>query len=180
MAIKKNKYRKKKKSIQDSSIVQLPVGKHVPVPRVKYDKDIHPYLVLVHMSEGKSLEETAYDMCISYYTLYKWAHKDEDKPDFIQAIKAGEKLSEGWWNKMGRMNINNKEFNSVLFMMNMSNRFGWSRKVTEDKTIKQEIKQLIVHKQVNEIDATATILRILEGTSMLKSSITKINKTKTN
>lgn len=176
-----NKYKhkkKKKESIIDKSIASITIPK-VGRPS-KYDKDIHPTLVIMNMVQGKSLVETAYDMGIPYITLWHWAHKDENKPEFLNAIKIGEKLSEGWWEKMGRLNIGNKEFNSILWMMNMSNRHGWSRKVTEDRNIKQEIKQLIVHKQVNEIDATATIIRILEGAGKIKSIPAKTNSTTIN
>lgn len=66
---------------------------------------------------------------ISYNTYLNFLKKEKE---FLKSIKDLEKFSKAWWMSKGRTNIENKEFNSTLWYMNMKNRFGW--------VDKQEIK----------------------------------------
>jgi len=92
----------------------------------KYDKNIHPRETLVLMAQGASKLEVACEMGVHRDTVLLW----EDKyNEYAAAIQLGLELSEAWWRKAGRENILNPYFNSQLWMMNMSNRFGWTRRV---------------------------------------------------
>lgn len=90
------------------------------------------------MAEGASKVEVAAHLGLgSKQTVYDYMQKF---PEFLDAIKKGEVLSNAWWEHHARKNLHNKDFNSVLWYMNMKNRFNWSDKVesTNHHTIKQE------------------------------------------
>ena len=82
-------------------------------------------------NEGASITEIACYLEISKNTLKALTDRDDK---FLTAIKKCKQLCETWWEKKGRKNMENKDFNSTLWYMNMRNRFGWADKVqTENK-----------------------------------------------
>ena len=95
------------------------------------------------MRQGASLEELAYDLDVHTDTVVEWSNVHED---FSVAIKEGRSFAKGWWLKKGREHIENKEFNSTLWYMNMKNRYGWADKheTSLNATVKHEdaIKEL--------------------------------------
>ena len=60
------------------------------------------------------------------FSLDLWNRWLKEEKEFSKIIKLGRYLSQGNWEKHGRTNIYNREFNSTLFYMNMKNRFGWT------------------------------------------------------
>ena len=95
------------------------------------------------MQQGMSLNEAALNAGISAVAQWKW-QQDDTKPEFQKAVKEGLRAAEVWWERHARENIGNSKFNAVLWMMNMSNRFGWKRKddvsVNANSTVTHEIK----------------------------------------
>jgi transposase-like protein len=81
--------------------------------------------VVESLREGASIEEIGLDLGVGYTTVYRWMDEHEE---FRQAVSRGRELSKGWWFKKGRTHIENREFNSTLWYMNMKNRHGWSDK----------------------------------------------------
>jgi len=90
----------------------------------KYKKE-YCDLVPELMADGMSVTEVAAHIGVSKSTVYKWA---EDRPAFSDALKEGMERCEAWWESQGRRNLHVKEFNHVLWYMNMKNRFGWRDK----------------------------------------------------
>ena len=81
--------------------------------------------VIELMSEGASLCEVSAKLGICKDEIHEW---EENIPEFSDAIKKGKLLSQVWWEKQGRLNLTNKNFNYTLWYANMKNRFGWSDK----------------------------------------------------
>ena len=63
-----------------------------------------------------------------------WDRWLKDEETFSETIKKGRAMSARWWEKNGRVNLKDKDFNPTLWYMNMRNRFGWKDKtdVTSD------------------------------------------------
>ena len=57
-----------------------------------------------------------------------WSRFIKEIEEFSRTIKKGTDLCEAWWVKEGRVNLGNRQFNAVLWYMNMKNRFGWKDK----------------------------------------------------
>lgn len=90
----------------------------------QYEPRVHLREVMIHLAQGKSMLESAFDMGFCINTINKWRR---EHPDFEKAVNIGKSLAEGWWQKQGRENISNPYFNQNLWLMNMSNRYAWSR-----------------------------------------------------
>lgn len=107
----------------------------IDLPEGWYDKVLELY------SEGASDVEIK---CLIYelrgsFSNDLWDRWIKDEPQFSETIKIGKLLSETWWSKKGRKNLDNKEFNYTGWYMNMKNRFGWSDKTESAITVKGSI-----------------------------------------
>ena len=77
------------------------------------------------MQEGASQQEVLAALDISNDTFYRWKKENEE---FSETIKRGIQLSQAWWEKKGRISLDDRQFNSTLWYMNMKNRFKWADK----------------------------------------------------
>lgn len=83
-------------------------------------------VILSLMTEGASIIEICVELGISKDLHYRWL---KDEPEYSDAIKKGIAASESWWMQNGRIGMfMGKDFNHVLWYMNMKNRFGWKDK----------------------------------------------------
>lgn len=76
-------------------------------------------------SEGASIVELAASVDLYRSTFYEISKRE---PEFSDTIKKCKALSEVWWQKQGRSNLQNKDFSYTGWYMNMKNRFGWKDK----------------------------------------------------
>lgn len=108
-----------------------------PVGRPTDYKPEYCALVVGWMKEGASIAELALNLNVALSTIYYWIEKQDE---FSDAIKRGVDLSRGWWEKNGRINLHEKSFNHILWMMNMRNRFraDWSEKQEEKPEDKKD------------------------------------------
>ena len=107
----------------------------------KYDPSMLKDMIAL-FSEGASKTEIAASLGITRETFNVWQKNNQD---FSDAVKEGEELSKSWWEKHGRTQLENKNFNAVLWYMNMKNRFGWRDKqdiTSNDETITFSIKNV--------------------------------------
>ena len=81
--------------------------------------------MLSESAEGASIIELSVDLEISRDTFYALSERDDDFSDTVKKCKT---LSEAWWVRKGRKNLDNKEFSYTGWYMNMKNRFNWADK----------------------------------------------------
>ena len=82
-------------------------------------------IILRNMKVGASKQEIKLELSISNDLFERFFKENEE---FSETIKRGVEMSEGWWMKQGRINLENRKFSPVLWYMNMKNRFGWKDK----------------------------------------------------
>ena len=77
------------------------------------------------MREGASQIEVMAEIDITEDTFYRWKKENEE---FSESVARGKLLSQAWWERMGRVNLENTKFNYRGWHMNMKNRFKWTDK----------------------------------------------------
>lgn len=109
-------------------------------------------------------------------TMDKFQQQYKEVLVFRQLVDLGRMLSTAWWYKQGRVNLNNKAFNNVLWIFNMKNRQGWAEKTestTNDVPIDQrsldELQGAILAKMpgvLKRLGIRTTDAKLLEATSV--------------
>lgn len=85
-----------------------------------------------HMSQGYSFESFAGTVFCSKELLHDWAN---EHPDFIQAKKVALSLCRRKWEEWGVAGMfQGKNFNAVLWIFNMKNRFSWKDQPESDES----------------------------------------------
>ena len=138
--------------------------------------------ILTLMAKGMGIESVCMYLGIPYIVMRNW-RKNNKNIDLL--IKYGTQLEKQWWIEQGRRNIYNKDFNHVLWMMNMSNRFDWA---TNKGKIEGKVAHAHLHqhngkieieekiKEANNEDRISTVLTILSrsGAFVRKEPVQRI------
>ena len=94
------------------------------------------------MREGASQIEVMAEIDVCEDTFYRWKNENEE---FSESIARGKLLSQAWWERMGRVNLENSKFNYRGWYMNMKNRFHW----TDKKDLKKnEVTTVLIHSAI--------------------------------
>lgn len=110
--------------------------KHPGGRPTKYNEEMCDKVIEL-MKRGYSKAEIGLELDICEDTFYEYIKKHIK---FSEAVKKGEWFSLGAWERMGRENLSNKEFNYTGWYMNMKNRHGYADKqeTNHNVNIKQE------------------------------------------
>jgi hypothetical protein len=86
--------------------------------------------IIALMSEGASKVEISAEIDVSTETMSQWCNPEGDyyNEEFSATIKKGLRLSQAWWERRGRTELENKDFSYTGWYMNMKNRFQWADK----------------------------------------------------
>ena len=99
----------------------------------QYDKEFCQVL-LTAMRHGLDRKGAAGAIGISYETFELWV---KNYPEFAEAAKVGDSLSQLFWQKQGIKNLTysptGKQINSKLYTLFMQSRFGWGEQKEESK-----------------------------------------------
>lgn len=79
-------------------------------------------MVIEHMSMGLSFESFAGLIGTCRSTLYNWMEKF---PDFMDSKKRGDMACLLWWEREGFRALNQKFYQSSIWIMSMKSRFQW-------------------------------------------------------
>ncbi len=115
-------------------------SKKIKVGRPSDYKPEYAQRALELLYNGASKVQLCREFMVHRDTIDHWENTIKE---FSDAVECGCGYSEGYWIGMGHDNLNNKDFNTRLYELNMMNRFGWNKK-TEGK---QEIK-LVPHDEM--------------------------------
>lgn len=107
-------------------------------------------ILMGDFEHGGSLEEARALLKISR-TVHERLMKED--PDYVNVINEGLELSKAWWLKQGRLNLftEPKSFNSVLWYMNMKNRWGWSDRQEHTANVSLSIPAITICRKDKEI-----------------------------
>lgn len=120
-----NKETKPKKSSKTSGKIVKTSQLH---KEIRYHADNYKYkpeyrdLVRETIKEGDTINAFCVEVGVCKETVKRWR---EEHPDFDEAVRSALCHSELWWERLGKNNVGNSDFNTTLYIIQMRNRFGW-------------------------------------------------------
>ena len=88
-----------------------------------------------YLAQGKSVTQLSARIGVSKSTIYLWA---EQNSEFSDALRAGQELSEAYWEGELVDMMRDRDVNAPLVKLYFANRFGWSDRQAHDHTTKGE------------------------------------------
>lgn len=111
--------------------------------------------VATKYASGCSDEEVCRELKMSMTTFRRFYGAD---PGFRQAVDDGRGVAKAWWLEMGRVNLNNKQFNYTGWFQNMKNRYGWADKSEVADSISKPIDALTDEELQKDVQSLLTKL----------------------
>jgi len=105
--------------------------------------------ILALYSKGCSDYETMFEMRL-HSRLFKQLMAD---PEFAEVIEYGRLASRAFWERQGRINLENRDFNAQLYKLNVENRLGWSSKTSNyeaDTDLEKSLNNDELEAQIND------------------------------
>jgi hypothetical protein len=131
-----------------------------PMRELRSDIDYHslddPRKAYHELSNGGTLEELAIALNVLPDTVRHWV---DAHPEFASMVRQGLEVSRAWWERMGRTNLNNRNFNNTLFKFFMAERFhalgnSPSNNLGEHSTNTYDLRGATFHQENKRIEAT--------------------------
>lgn len=106
-----------------------------------------------YYKQGYSDAEVAAEMNI---TMRVFNTMLADNPTFAKLVEFGRTLSLAWWESQSRKNINNKAFNTPLWVFTMKNKYGWADKIetnnsNENVQLSLDVLRTEIHKKLQKL-----------------------------
>lgn len=108
-------------------------------------------------AEGMSDYEVMTEMTLHFETFKRLL----TDPEFNEVVGMGRQKSRAWWERAGRVNLQNRDFNATLWKINVQNRLGWSDKTSTHEADTGFEKSLTADEIENEIVDLTRKLRVV-------------------
>lgn len=104
-------------------------------------------------------------------TIVKFNQKVAEDTRFSELVEYGRVLSHAWWMEQARKAINDKTFNTSMWIFVMKNRFGWADKTEAIERIPDELASIEALKQklskimpdiIKQLNPSATDSKLLK------------------
>lgn len=99
--------------------------------------------------QGKSLNEICMEIGVPKFKLERMAQQN---PTLAKALVMAKDISQAWWDKIGRQNVHNKDFNTALWKASVSQRFPTIGIDHEKEKIVQQVQNNIFMDKESKID----------------------------
>lgn len=140
----------------------------------KWNPDLRREILELY-ARGASDHEVCAELGVTVNTLEKWvsgqigiSNRWEQRAviDMVKTVYLGRLRSRAFWERQGRMNLDNKDFNAKLWSDNITNRFAdWSKRKEERVVVTHDINidlDEILRKWQEPIEVKAEEVRVIE------------------
>lgn len=89
-------------------------------------------------------------------TIRLWNTLKLTDPSFEEVVTQGKTYAKAWWMTQGRSNLENKNFNAVLYKIMMQNMFNWNEKTANVDESDEDVMddEESINKQLEELQTS--------------------------